>query len=108
MTVTLKVTDREGQVHELAAEQGLSLMHVLRDAQLGIEGTCGGGCSCGSCHVYVSASLAAHIQHSEADEQDMLEAMADVVEVKPASRLSCQITISGDMDGAELAIAPQF
>lgn len=108
MTVRFKVTDRSGNTHSLEAAQGLSLMHVLRDAQLGIEGTCGGGCSCGSCHVYVSAGLAAHLQHSEDNERDMLEAMSDVVAITQASRLSCQITITSDMDGAELTIAPQI
>lgn len=38
----------------------------------------------------------------------MLEAMGDVVEVKPCSRLSCQIIMTPDMEGHSLEIAPQF
>jgi 2Fe-2S ferredoxin len=108
VTVRLKVTDRDGESREVHVEQGVSLMMALREGGFGVEGTCGGACSCGSCHVYAGDDLLSHLQDAEEDERDMLEALADVVEVRPHSRLSCQITVSDEMDGASVEVAPQF
>ena len=37
------------------AENGLSLMEIARDNDLGIEGTCGGSISCCTCHVILDS-----------------------------------------------------
>ena len=47
------VIDREGKSHELKAEEGLTLMEIIRDAGLDIEAACGGCCACATCHIYV-------------------------------------------------------
>ena len=47
------VNNREGSVHELQAEEGLTLMEIIRDAGLDIEAACGGCCACATCHIYV-------------------------------------------------------
>ena len=36
------VKDRDGGMHELPAENGLTLMEIIRDAGLDIEAACGG------------------------------------------------------------------
>ena len=100
------VVTREGASVDLDCPAGTRLMRVLRDADLDIAGTCGGMASCGSCHVYVLEGGAALPAPGE-DEADMLAALADVVEVRPESRLSCQID-GGDFTALSLAIAPQF
>ncbi|ARS25874.1 2Fe-2S iron-sulfur cluster-binding protein [Sphingomonas sp. KC8] len=104
--ITINVTTRDGDRQQIDGVEGTALMEMLRDAGLGIDGTCGGMCSCGSCHVYIAngASLA---EQSE-DEHDMLEGMAEIVEVRPSSRLSCQVMLKPEMDGLEVEVAPQF
>ena len=37
---------RNGELKKIDAEDGLTLMEVARDNDLGIEGTCGGSISC--------------------------------------------------------------
>ena len=41
----IKVKDREGAVHELKAENGSTIMEIIRDAGLDIEVACGGCCA---------------------------------------------------------------
>lgn len=108
MPIKLNVTDREGVIRPVMGEEGDTLMKLLRDQNFGIEGTCGGECSCGTCHVFAGAALLAMLDEAEEDEADMIEALEDAVEIKPSSRLSCQITLSAAMDGADLEIAPQL
>ena len=36
--------DREGNTHNIKAEAGLSLMEILKEANLDIEAVCGGQC----------------------------------------------------------------
>lgn len=62
VTVRLNIIDRDGNAQKVEAEPGLTLMNVLRDAALGVEGTCGGECSCGSCHVYLGDTMLRHAQ----------------------------------------------
>ena len=50
----IKVTDREGSIHELKAELGSTIMEIIRDAGLDIEAACGGCCACATCHVYIT------------------------------------------------------
>ena len=92
----IKVTDREGKLHELEADVGSTIMEIIRDAGLDIEAACGGCCACATCHVYVDEKWFDKLKNKESAEQDMLD-MA--FEPKKNSRLSCQITVSDDLDG---------
>lgn len=108
MAIKLKVTDREGTVRVVEGEVGDKLMTLLRDNNFGIEGTCGGECSCGTCHAFIGAELLATLEPPEEDEADMVEALADAIEVRPNSRLTCQIMLAAEHDGMALEIAPQL
>lgn len=101
----VRVTQRDGQVRELPAD-GSSLMEILRDAGAGIDGTCGGACSCGTCHVYVESHHEALPPLGE-DEDAMLAALADFVERRPGSRLACQLPWSPALKGIAVVVAPQ-
>lgn len=103
---TVFVTDRAGGQQTLDSPAGRPLMEVLRDAGLGLQGTCGGMCSCGTCHVYVAAPWVARLSPRSDDEQMMLEAIGELVPVKPESRLSCQITMDDSLEGLEVAVGP--
>lgn len=64
----------------------------------GIVGECGGGLSCATCHCYVDDAWTAAVGGpSSKDETDLLQAAAS--EVKPSSRLSCQIAMTDALDG---------
>jgi 2Fe-2S ferredoxin len=100
------VKNRDGSERDLDADSGCALMDVLRDANTGVEGTCGGMMSCGTCHVYVDAQWLAKLPAKSEDEAAMLEAIGEIVPVKPNSRLSCQIPVNEELAGLRLEIGP--
>ena len=106
--VSILVTTREGEERTIDAREGRSLMEALRAANLGVLGTCGGMCSCGSCHVYAGEDLLAACPSAAEDERDMLDALADVIEVRACSRLSCQILVSERHERTSVEIAPEI
>jgi 2Fe-2S ferredoxin len=64
----------------------------------GIAGECGGAPSCATCHVYIDDAWIARVGGPDGEgEAELLEAAA--CEVKPSSRLSCQIVLSEALDG---------
>ena len=106
MAVEVLVTDRDGKGHALEASGARPLMEVLREANLGVEGTCGGACACGTCHVYVAQEWADRLPPRSEDEQMMLDAIAELVEVRENSRLSCQIPVEEKLSGIRVEIGP--
>jgi 2Fe-2S ferredoxin len=104
--IDIEVTERDGTTRTIAGSTGASLMEVLRDADTGVEGTCGGVCACGTCHVYVSASWLLKLPPKAPDEADMLEALGGVGEVRADSRLACQIELRDELSGLAVEIAP--
>ena len=62
----------------------------------GIDADCGGGMACATCHVYVKEEWFNKLPTKEDGEEDMLD-MA--FEPKKNSRLSCQLSISDELDG---------
>ena len=67
------VKDREGNVQELSADIGLTLMEVVRDAGMDIEAACGGCCACATCHLYVDKDWFSKLSAKEDDEESMLD-----------------------------------
>ena len=100
----IKVKDREGEVHELKAEIGSTIMEIIRDAGLDIEAACGGCCACTTCHVYVTNDKIEKLIAKDDDEESMLDQTFDV---EKNSRLGCQIEYTDEMDGMEITLAPQ-
>ena len=64
---------------------------------------CGGACACATCHVYVDEDWKDKVPEKSEEEMDMLDLAFDVQE---NSRLSCQITITPDLDGLKVTLAP--
>ena len=100
----IKVKDRDGQIHELRADTGSTIMEIIRDAGLDIEAACGGCCACATCHVYITNNRIEKLNSIDDDEESMLDQAFDV---KKNSRLGCQIEYIDEMDGMELALAPE-
>ncbi len=102
----IQVIQRDGSERSIDAPAGEPLMEALRDEDTGVEGTCGGTCSCGTCHVYVDPAWQHRVGAQGEDEEMMLEALAEFVEIRPGSRLACQICMSDELHGLKVEIAP--
>jgi ferredoxin, 2Fe-2S len=63
----------------------------------GIVAECGGSCMCATCHVYVREDQLAMTPPMQPDEDAMLDGTASPR--RPNSRLSCQLSVSPEMDG---------
>lgn len=102
----INATLADGRTMALGAKQGDNLMVLLRDSETGVLGTCGGGMSCGTCHVVIGEHWRHLLGAQHEDEVDMLDALSEVIEVPEGSRLSCQIDLVAEMDGMALRIPP--
>ncbi len=87
---------RNGELKKIDAEDGLTLMEIARDNDLGIEGTCGGSISCCTCHVVIEKDWFSKVGPANPDEEDMLDLAVDL---QPTSRLGCQIEVTPELDG---------
>ena len=87
----------DNKTHTIEVQNGLTVMEgaVQNDIQ-GIDADCGGGMACATCHVYVNDEWLDKLPTKEDGEEDMLD-MA--FEPKQYSRLSCQLTVSDELDG---------
>ena len=100
----IKVKDREGNVQELSADIGLTLMEIIRDANMDIEAACGGCCACATCHLYVDKDWFSKLSTKEDDEESMLD---QAFNVKDNSRLGCQIEFNERLDRIKVELAPE-
>ncbi|VAW19795.1 Ferredoxin, 2Fe-2S [hydrothermal vent metagenome] len=97
--------EADGTRHETDAENGSSVMETALGAGVqGIVGECGGACTCATCHVYVDEAWSEKTGAPSAMEEDMLDF---AFEVKPNSRLSCQITVKDELDGLVVFVPSQ-
>ena len=92
----------DNQNHTLDVQNGLTVMEgAIQNNVVGIDADCGGSMACATCHVYVEDKWLNKLPKPEDGEVDMID-MA--FEPKKNSRLSCQITISDDLDGLTVNI----
>ncbi|MBP2559035.1 2Fe-2S ferredoxin [Neorhizobium galegae] len=93
----LTIVAFDGTRFDIEAEQGSTVMeNAVRNSVPGIEAECGGACACATCHVYVDEAWTEKVGPPAPMEEDMLDF---AFEVKPNSRLSCQIKVKADLDG---------
>lgn len=98
-------TNRDGTEHELVARERLTLMEIIRAAGLSVEALCGGSCQCATCHVFIEEPWLGMLKPQTDFELATLEAEGS--EVRPNSRLSCQIKWQAEFDGMVLTVAPE-
>lgn len=104
MNIRLNVVDRNGEVHDVEASTGSSLMETLREYEWGVAAICGGMCSCATCHVYLAPAWGPKLPDRNSDESDLL---AELQFGKGTSRLSCQVRLTDALDGLCLTVAPE-
>jgi ferredoxin, 2Fe-2S len=89
--------DHGGESRTVDAEIGSTVMeNAIKSGIPGIEAECGGACACATCHIYVDEAWIEIVGPPSPMEEDMLDFGFDV---KPNSRLSCQIKVSDQLDG---------
>ena len=89
--------DHQGNKKIIDIPPGGSLMEAADGEGVpGILADCGGAMACATCHVYVDEEWLDKLPVKEDGEEDMLD-MA--FEPKKNSRLSCQLTVSDELDG---------
>ena len=89
--------EHSGKSHTIDVSSGLSVMEgAVQNNIPGIDADCGGGMACATCHVYVKEEWFDKFPKKEDGEEDMID-MA--YEPNKFSRLSCQLTVSDELDG---------
>lgn len=87
-----------GAEHVVEVPVGENVMRgALYNGIDGIVGECGGGLACATCHCYVDEEWQDLAGTPSEAEVQMLDSAS--AEVKPNSRLSCQIAVTEALDG---------
>ncbi len=86
-----------GETCDVNAPSGLTLMEAaVNNGIEGIEGECGGGMSCATCHVYIDPAYLDKITPPLPAEAELL---AEIGSRNDRSRLACQIDLAAALEG---------
>jgi len=94
----------DGDVHNVDAQEGQSLLEVAQAAGQPLEGTCEGQMACSTCHVIIDKDWFDKLPRAVEDEEDMLDLASGA---RRTSRLSCQILLTPELDGITVHIPPE-
>ena len=87
----------DNKSHAIDVQNGLTVMEgAVQNDIPGIDADCGGGMACATCHVYVKDDWFNKLPKKAEGEDDMLD---QAFEPNSYSRLSCQITVSDELNG---------
>ncbi len=93
--------DSKGTARTVEAEVGSTVMETaIKHKVPEIVAECGGACACATCHVYIDEAFMPIVGKPQAMEEDMLDFAYDV---KPTSRLSCQIKVTPALEGLKVS-----
>lgn len=89
----------DGRATEVDVPVGENLMRgALYNGVEEIIGECGGGLSCATCHCYIDKEWTEKVGPPASQaEEELLESAG--AEVRPTSRLSCQVDMTEALDG---------
>src|SRR3569833_1635532 len=88
--------EANGTTYETEGEVGSTVMETaIKNGEPGIIAECGGACTCATCHAYVALEWTEIVGPPSMMEEDMLDF---AFEVKPNSRLSCQIYVKPEQN----------
>ncbi|MCA9690526.1 MAG: 2Fe-2S iron-sulfur cluster binding domain-containing protein [Myxococcales bacterium] len=88
---TITFIEPEG-VRVIEASPGQTLLEIAEENGVKMGSACGGVCACSSCHCWIRAGLNT-LPEMEEDEEDRLDMGFDV---RPYSRLGCQVRVARD------------
>ena len=102
---TICLTKRSGEEMLIDADDNISLMEGIQRAVPGeLLAVCGGGMSCGTCHVFVHEDDLARLNEMSEEEDILLDCSTLR---QPNSRLSCQITVAPELNHLRIEAAPE-
>ena len=97
---SITFTDSTGTSRTVDGEAGSTVMETaVRHKIPEIVAECGGACASATCHGYGDDACMAPVGKPSGMEEDMLDF---AYEVKPNSRLSCQIKVTPALDGLRI------
>ena len=89
--------EHDGTTRTVDADIGATVMETaLKNEVAGIVAECGGSCTCATCLVHVDEAWSEKVGTRSEEEEDQLDFAFDV---RPNSRLSCQIKVTEALDG---------
>jgi ferredoxin len=86
----------------LQAAEGSTLLGVLKSAGVPLPAICGGKGACGTCKIALGGAWADTLPPPQKREQRLLAHLQAVT----GERLSCQITLTADLNGIEVRANP--
>ena len=93
----VKYVAADGADTVVEIENGTSVMRgAVNNGVRGIDADCGGECACATCHVIVDEDWADKVEPASEMETNMISFVDDL---RPTSRLSCQIKMTAALDG---------
>jgi ferredoxin, 2Fe-2S len=96
----------DGTQEEIDVPVGYSVMEgATMNNIAGIEAECGGACSCATCHAYVDPKWADKLPAMEGLEDAMLDSAN---ERRDNSRLTCQLSMTEELDGLIVTVVPPY
>lgn len=96
--VDITFVQPDGTQKTVDAAIGDNVMRAAVNADIdGIIGECGGAMACATCHCYVDDAWVEKTGELIDGEEDMLDCAE--AEAKSTSRLSCQLTVTEELDG---------
>ena len=90
-----------GDVKEVIAPEGISILEVAHQNKVPLEGACEGSLACSTCHVIVDEKYFHMLGEPTEDEEDMLDLAFGLTHT---SRLGCQIILTDELDGITLTL----
>lgn len=103
----IRIVDAAGSARVIDARADQSVMDAaVNNDVAGIDAECGGEMACGTCHVYVDDGWLNQLCEQSDVEREAIDFLV-IDEVRPESRLSCQIRLSVALDGLSVAVPAQ-
>jgi 2Fe-2S ferredoxin len=94
-------TTPDGEQVVVEASGGSLMTAAVQNQIKGIEGECGGVCSCATCHVHIDPAWMDRVGPAGDIEAAMLELDDNV---NATSRLGCQVPIRPELDGLKVQV----
>ena len=100
--VAITYVEHDGTEHQVDVGEEMSLMEgATLNMVPGVEGMCGGICSCATCHCYIPEAWQSQVSAMSDGENTMLE---NAIDRRANSRLGCQISVTPAMQGMRVEL----
>jgi 2Fe-2S ferredoxin len=102
--VSITYIEHDGTRHPVDVDEGANLMiGATLNMVPGVEGMCGGICSCATCHCHIKEPWRSRLSSPAEGELAMLESVSHRTE---NSRLGCQVIVTAEIKGLEVHLPP--